>query len=472
MSTSSSRPSARWAAALLLSGLLATMPAQASAQTAEAPLPTAFTSAAGVRVLHLQTPGPAILDVAIEIQAGSRYDPPGKSGLADLSAGLFGVALSAGLGQSAVDEASHGREASRLALQRSASAGADWTSVRIRALADEADRAAVVQWVSQSLARPSFAPQLVARERTAAVQSLADQLTQPQTQATRALWAAMYPGHPYGRRPTPETLESHTAADVEAFYRSHWRPERMRMAIVGPVSEAEAKRLADAILEPLAQRTRAESSSPPAVQPVAASVTPSTQDLRDKLGSSSPRLIPLESTQAHIWLGMPAVKRAEREDAMVLQVANHILGGGGFAAILTEEIREKRGLAYSVISAVRPQVDPGPFFVGMQTQQARAGEALEVIRATLRDFIDKGPTPDQLEAARKNLLGGHALQIDSSSKLLGQLATMAAYDLPLDTLQTYTRRVQAVTAEDIRRVLRERLDLNRLQTVVVGPTKL
>ena len=439
------------------------------AYAADAPLPTAFFSEAGVRVLHLQTSGPAILDIALEVKAGSRYDPPNKAGVADLTSGLIGVALAPGLGQPAVEEAAHGREASRLALQRSVSAGSDWASMRIRALADEADRAAVIDWVGQSLARPSFAQALVERERAASVQSLADQLAQPQTRATRALWASMYPGHPYGLRPTPESLSSITPADLEAFYQANWRPERMRMAIVGPVTQAEARRIADALLRPLVQ---SHAQWPAVAQQAATARVPSAAASRAallaRLGPATPQVLPMDTAQAHIWLGMPVVQRSERDDSMVLQVANHILGGGGFAALLTEEIREKRGLAYSVFSAVRPQVDAGPFFIGMQTQQAKAEESLEVIRATLKDFIEKGPTPQQLDAARKNLLGGYALQIDSNSKLLNQLAAMAAYDLPLDTLQTYTQRVQAVTAEDIRRVLRERIDLNRLQTVLVG----
>jgi zinc protease len=174
------------------------------------------------------------------------------------------------------------------------------------------------------------------------------------------------------------------------------------------------------------------------------------------------------ASQAHIWLGLPLMARGEHADYFPMLVANHILGGGGFTARLTHEVREKRGLSYSVFSAFQPQAQTGPFFIGLQTSRENADQALEVVRKTLEDFIEKGPSPEELEAAKKNLAGGFALRLDTNRKLLDNLSQIAFYKLPANYLDTWTSQVQAVTANQIKEVLKRRLRLDRLNTVVVA----
>jgi zinc protease len=155
-------------------------------------------------------------------------------------------------------------------------------------------------------------------------------------------------------------------------------------------------------------------------------------------------------------------------DYFPLFVGNYVLGGGGFVSRLTAEVREKRGLSYSVYSYFSPQAQPGPFVIGLQTQKAQTDEALAVVRATLGGFVADGPTEAELVAAKQNLVGGFALRIDSNRKILDNLATIGWYRLPLDWLERWTDRVESVTAAQVRDAFRRRVRPDAMVTVVVG----
>jgi len=152
-------------------------------------------------------------------------------------------------------------------------------------------------------------------------------------------------------------------------------------------------------------------------------------------------------------------------------VGNHILGGSGLVSLLSEEVREKRGLSYSVYSYFLPMSERGPFLLGLQTKNDQADEAREVMMETLRRFRDEGPTEKELAAAIKNITGGFPLRIASNSQIVRYLAVIGFYGLPLDYLDRFNERVSAVTAEQIRDAFRRRVDPDRLATVIVGPTQ-
>ena len=149
-------------------------------------------------------------------------------------------------------------------------------------------------------------------------------------------------------------------------------------------------------------------------------------------------------------------------------MGNHVLGGSGLVSILADEIREKRGLSYSVYSYFMPMREPGLFQLGLQTKNAQAEEALQVLRETLEKFVEEGPTQEQLQAAKQNITGGFPLRISSNSKIVEYLAVIGFYDLPLDYLDTFTGKVEAVTAEQIRDAFKRRIDPRRMVTVEVG----
>jgi zinc protease len=240
--------------------------------------------------------------------------------------------------------------------------------------------------------------------------------------------------------------------DARAFYAQVARPCRAKVSIVGDVDRAQADRIATQLLARLP--AGACSPLPPVaeVQPLAA---PKEQD------------IPFKSAQAHVLLGQPGYKRSD-PDYFPLLVGNYILGGGGFVSRLTAEVREKRGLTYGVYSSFSPGLHAGAFSIGLQTRPDQAQQALQVSRDVLARFVAEGPTEAELKAAKDNLIGGFALRLDSNRKLLDNVASIAWNDLPLDYLDTWTKKVQAVTAAEIKAAFQRKLQPQRMVTVVVG----
>jgi zinc protease len=187
----------------------------------------------------------------------------------------------------------------------------------------------------------------------------------------------------------------------------------------------------------------------------------------DALDEAKTVRIDYPSSQTHIYIGQPGIKRQD-PDYFALYVGNHILGGSGLVSILSDEIREKRGLSYSVYSYFLPMRDLGPYQMGLQTRNENTEVALSVMRSTLENFIENGPTSEQLMAAKQNITGGFALRIDSNRKLLGYLAMLAFYDMPLDYLDTFKQRINAVTIEQIQDAFQRRINPNKMVTVLVG----
>jgi zinc protease len=173
------------------------------------------------------------------------------------------------------------------------------------------------------------------------------------------------------------------------------------------------------------------------------------------------------AAQAHLLIGMPALRRGD-PDFFPLAVGNYSLGGGGFVSRLVKEVRDKRGLAYSVHSYFLPLQQLGPFQIGLQTQKGRAAEALQVTRTVLAGFLAHGPSETELLAAKQNLIGSFPLRLDSNRKILENVAMIAFYDLPLDYLDRYPENIERVTAADIQAAFARRLPAAHLVTVVVA----
>jgi len=185
------------------------------------------------------------------------------------------------------------------------------------------------------------------------------------------------------------------------------------------------------------------------------------------LSAAAERHIEHPSSQTHILIGQPGMRRDD-PDYFALYVGNYVLGGGGLVSRLNAEVREKRGLSYSVYSYFLPMAQQGPFQMGLQTRNDQADEALKVLRATLAQYVTEGPTAAELEAAKKNITGGQALRIDSNRKILEYLAVIGFYDLPLDYLETFNAKVEALTLDRIHDAFERRLQPERMLTVRVG----
>jgi zinc protease len=218
----------------------------------------------------------------------------------------------------------------------------------------------------------------------------------------------------------------------------------------GDVSRSEAEAIAQRLTEAL-----------PAAGSNAAALPAVTLPGSDVVRVAHP------AAQSHIYVGMPGIRRGD-PDYFALLVGNYTLGGGGFVSRLMKEVREKRGYAYSVYSAFVLHKLEGPFQIGLQTKREQAGEALKVVNEVLAGFIKDGPTPAELKAAKQNLVDGLALRLDSNAKLLGYLSVIGFYGLPLDYLDTFPAKVNAVTAQQVREAFARRVKAENLVTVIVA----
>ena len=412
-------------------------PAQAAPEIQQWIAPT------GARVLFVESRALPVVDIQVDFAAGSALDPAGKAGLASMTQAL----LDAGAG--ALDEQTIADRKADLGIEVRGGTDNDRASLSLRSLSSSAELDAAVELAATLLAQPSFPADIVERERNRAIAGLREALTKPATLAARQFNAALYAGHPYGNNSTPESLAAIERADLVDFHRRHYGAQRASIASVGDIDRAAAERIALRLTADLP-------ATEAAVAPPAPAAT-TAQVFR----------IPHPSAQAHILLGQPGMARQD-PDYFPLLVGNHVFGGGGFVSRLTQEVREKRGFAYSVYSFLSPQQVAGPFQIGLQTRGGQAEEALAVVRATLASFLADGPTAAELQAAKDNIVNGFGLRLDSNAKLLDHVAMIGFYRLPLDWLERYPREVEAVSAEAVRDAWQRRIRPEQLVTVIAG----
>ncbi|HEX4843022.1 MAG TPA: pitrilysin family protein [Limnobacter sp.] len=422
-----------------------------AAQPAQAALPIqSWTAPSGAKVMFMQAEALPMVDIRVDLPAGSRADPSGKEGLAAAVGDMIGRGAQ-GLNENQIADGFADTGA-----QFSGGAGSDSAGFSLRTLTSEPEFSKSLALFKTVLQKPVFSADILARENARAVSSLRESLTKPDTLADRAFSQALYPNHPYGTLVTEASLKAITLADVEQFYKSRYLAKHAVVSIVGNLSRAQAETLAAELTANLQPGTL--QGNPLGGQDFAA--------LQAAMRGQTMQ-IDHPAAQSHILMGLPAMRRGA-PDYFDLLVANHVLGGGGFNSRLMDEIREKRGLAYSAYSYFMPAGDAGPFQAGVQTQKSQTKEALALMRKTIEDFIAKGPTQAELNAAKANLIGGFPLRIDSNSKLVSNISMMGLHNMPLDYLDTWTKEIEKVTVDSARKAFAKHVDPKKLVTVVVG----
>lgn len=412
-----------------------------------------WTEPSGAKVYLVESPVIPMVDVQIDFDAGTRRDPAGQSGLATAVAAMASKGVKALGAEPALDENGLGEAWADLGASFEAGADNDALHYTLRSLTDPPLLDKAARLAARQIGEPSFPADVWPRDRARWSASLKESLTRPSTVAAHAFGAAVYGSHPYGTRTTEETLARINVADMQAFHTQHIAACRAKVSIVGAVSRAQAQALVATLLSRLPATTGCAPLPP--VGEISALAAPVEQN------------IPFASAQAHVLIGQPGFQRRD-PDFVALLVGNHILGGGGFVSRLTNEVREKRGLSYSVYSYFAAGLHAGAFTVGLQTRPDQAREAVKVSRDVIARFVAEGPTEAELRAAKDNLIGGFALRIDSNKKLLGNVANIAWNELPLDYLDQWTKKVEALTVADVRAAMARKLQPERMVTVVVG----
>lgn len=410
---------------------------------------------AAVKIQHWQTSSGSdvyfvenhdlpIIDLAVNFPAGSARDTKQTSGVAGVTRYMMT------LGAAGMNEEVITNKFADIGAILGGELDADRVAFKLRTLTSESDKA--LETFNQILHKPDFPQAVLEREKTRIIAGLKEAETQPESISNKAFMKALYPNHPYGLDESGEidTIATMKREDLIAFYQQHYTAKSAVIALIGDMTEAKAREIAERITKDLPQE-------------------PALERLPEVplLTVSNVQNINHPASQAHILLGAPGVKRGDA-DYFPLYVGNYILGGGGFVSRLTEEVREKRGLVYSVYSYFMPMAELGPFQIGLQTKKEQAGEAMKVVNETLAKFIKNGVTEKELKAAKDNLIGGFPMRIDSNGKILDYLSVIGFYKLPLTYLDDFNQQIKKVTASQIKDAFQRRVKPESFAVVTVG----
>ncbi len=429
----------RFARAALLAGLCLL-----SGLLMAAPKIQSWTTGKGARVLFVEADALPMLDIRVVFDAGAARDD-GHPGLAAFTNGM----LTEGAGDWDADALARRLEDRGIELGSGSLRDMAWVSVRT--LSEPATRDVAIDTLAAILARPRFDDSAIARVRQQMLVARRQALQAPGSVASERFYHTLYGKHPYGSPPggTAESIKAIDKAMLRRFHQRYYVAANAVIAMVGKASRAEAEAIAERITAGLAHGQHAAPLPRPA--PVKGGVL--RQDF--------------PSHQTHILIGQLGVTR-EDPDYFALYVGNHVLGGSSLVSLLGDEVRNKRGLSYSVYSYFSAMRVPGPFLMVAQTKNTKADETLRVMQDTLARFIQTGPSQAQLDSAKKNLVGGFPLKVSSNGKIVEYIAMIGFYGLPLDWLDTLPGKLRAVTVDQVRQAFARHIDPARNIRVIVG----
>ena len=431
-----------------MSKLLGFAVAAAIAFGAAGPAPAAskiepIVSPGGIKAWLVREPSVPMVALDFAFTGGANADPAGKPGVANMVSSMLDEGagdLSAQTFQERMEEK---------AIEIGFSAARDQFRGSLRSLSVNLDEA--VTLLRLALTVPRFDTEAVERIRSQVLAELSRSSTNPNEIANRRFWATAFPDHPYGRpsKGTPDTVSAITADDMKTYAKNVFAREQLTVGIVGDLSAEAAGKLIDRVFGDLPAK--------PALTPVA---DRAIQGLGERI------VINLDVPQTVINFGGPGIGRHD-PDFMAAYVVNHIYGAGTHTSRLYNEVREKRGLAYSSRSSLYWMDSANLIVGGTATRSDRAGETLSIIDTEMKRLAAEGPTQDELDKAKAYLKGSYALGFDTSSKIAGQLVQIQLDRLGIDYPEKRSALIDAVTLADARRVAKRLLDTKTL-TLVVG----
>ena len=385
-----------------------------------------------------------IVSMRLAWRGGGALDPEGKDGLANMVSSL----LDEGAGD--LDSKTFQQTLEDNSITLRFDAGRDTFGARVQALTDYRDLA--FDLLRQAMTKPRFDAEPVERLRAQILAGLRHESEQADAVAGKALMAALYPDDPYGRptRGTVDTVAKLTVDDLRGFVKRRLARDTLFIGIVGAITPEELAPLLDKTFGGLP--AQAAPWKLPEVGPDAKARTV---------------VIDKPIRQSNILFADKGVMRHD-PDFYPAYVMNHILGGGGFTSRLYSEVREKRGLAYSVYTYLSPMDRSAVYVGGAGTANARVAETIKVVRDEWTKMAENGVTDAELTAAKKYLTGSFPLRFTSTERIASMLVGMQMDDLGIDYLDKRNGYIEAVGPDDIRRVARKLLHADRLTFVVVG----
>jgi len=407
-----------------------------------------WTTPEGAKVFFAQTKGLPILDVALNFDAAASRDGD-QFGLASLTNGLLGTATQYHNEEQIINAFES------VGAQFSTSSLKDMSIVSLRTLTRQPILKKSLDTFTEVITQPSFEQKYLTRERRQTLRSIEASKQSPASIASLAFDKAVFANHPYAHPKigTEKSINQISLQDLKQHYDKFYVAKNLTIALVGDITKVKAKQIARQISHGLNVGKKAKNN------PVITA-----------LKSSQKIHIEFPSEQTHLLIGQSGVNRSH-PDYYPLYLGNHIFGGSGLTSILSDEIREKKGLAYSAYSYFTKMKSNGFFMMRMQTKNDQALEAKNIALQTLKNFRNNAIDTQKLQDGKDNIIGGFALETASNANILTYLSIIGFYDLPLDYLSSFTDKIKDISAQDIQNAYERLIDMDKLIILSVGEQK-
>jgi zinc protease len=407
-----------------------------------------WTTPEGAKVFFAQTKGLPILDVALNFDAAASRDGD-QFGLASLTNGLLGTATQYHNEEQIINAFES------VGAQFSTSSLKDMSIVSLRTLTRQPILKKSLDTFTEVITQPSFEQKYLTRERRQTLRSIEASKQSPASIASLAFDKAVFANHPYAHPKigTEKSINQISLQDLKQHYDKFYVAKNLTIALVGDITKVKAKQIARQISHGLNVGKKAKNN------PVITA-----------LKSSQKIHIEFPSKQTHLLIGQSGVNRSH-PDYYPLYLGNHIFGGSGLTSILSDEIREKKGLAYSAYSYFTKMKSNGFFMMRMQTKNDQALEAKNIALQTLKNFRNNAIDTQKLQDGKDNIIGGFALETASNANILTYLSIIGFYDLPLDYLSSFTDKIKDISAQDIQNAYERLIDMDKLIILSVGEQK-
>ena len=404
-------------------------------------------SPGGIEAWLVEEHSVPLIALRFAFEGGNAQDPVNKDGLANFMTAM----MDEGAGELNAVEFQQAME--DIAMRMGFEDSKDSLYGSLETLTANRDKA--IDLLRLAINKPRFDADAVERVKSQLQASLAFASKSPDQVLAKEFNALLFPGHPYGKpaNGTPETVGGITGADLEAYRKRVFARSNLKVVAVGDIDAATLATVLDKVFGDLPAKAE--------LMPVPNVALPAAGQLK---------VIEMNVPQSVASFAVNGLARKD-PDFMPAFVLNQILGGGGFASRLMEEVREKRGLAYSVYSYLQPLHHAAILAGGVATKNEEMGQSIDVIRAELKRIADEGPNQTEWENSRSFLSGSYALRFDTNNKIANQLLAIMQDDLGIDYIDKRNAQIEAVSIEDLKRVAKRLLKDDQLIFMVVGKPK-
>ena len=403
-----------------------------------------------IKVLYSKSENIPMIDIKITFDAGSNRDGNLK-GLSMLTHNL----LDEGTTKLSAEEIASSFESTGAVFNTSVNK--DKSSISLRSLADKKYLGPSLKTFLNILSDSTFPLKELSLQKDRTVSTIIEDESDPSDISMNLFFKEIYKNYAYGYPSIGEKsiIKNISRKDIVNFYKNNLNQKTAKIAIVSSLSKKDVEALSEKISKSLERKDILVDKNTIQLK----------KDNKEKYIYKK-----FNSEQAHIYIGGLAIKRGAKNH-LPLYVGNYIFGGSGFSARLMQELRVKRGYTYGVYSYIYPMKNIGPFVIGIETKSEQAQISVELIHNMLQEFIENGPTNEEIKHAKEAIINGFPLRVDSNSDILNYLSMINYYDLPMDYLAKFTENISKITKKDIISAFKEEIDYKNLTTLVVGNEK-